>query len=102
MKAGCESSESEKRRDMLDRIILPGSVTSAMGLIHGLGVILVAIMTASLLGTEFGWGTLRLVLAKVTGRWQLLSAKLTLIALLVGAALAIIPATTAASSVIAT
>ena len=93
--------ERENRRDMLDRIILPGSVTNAVGLIHGLGVILVAIMTASLLGTEFGWGTLRLVLAKGTGRWQLLSAKLLLIALLVGAALAIIAATTAASSMIA-
>ena len=93
--------EIENRRDMLDRIILPGSVTNAVGLIHGLGVILVAILTASLLGTEFGWGTLRLVLAKGTGRWQLLSAKLMLIALLVGAALAIIAATTAASSIIA-
>ena len=86
---------------MLDRIILPGSVANAVGLIHGLGVILVAIMTASLLGTEFGWGTLRLVLARGTGRWQLLSAKLMLIVLLVGAALAIIAATTAASSMIA-
>lgn len=93
--------ERQRRRDMLDRIILPGSLANALGLIHGLGVVLVAIMTASLVGTEFGWGTLRLVLAKGTGRWQLLSAKLMLIALLVGAALAIIAATTAASSMIA-
>ena len=93
--------EREKRREMLDRIILPGSLTNAVGLIHGFGVVLVAIMTVSLLGTEFGWGTLRMVLAKGTGRWQLLSAKLMLIALLVGAALAIIAATTAASSMIA-
>ena len=92
--------EEADRRDMFDRIILPGSVSNAVALIHGIGVILVAIMTASLLGTEFGWGTLRLVLARGTGRWQLLSAKLILIALLVGAALAVIAATTAASSVI--
>ena len=57
---------------MFDRIILPGSVSNAVALIHGIGVILVAIMTASLLGTEFGWGALRLVFARGTGRWQLL------------------------------
>ena len=92
--------EREKRRDMLERIILPGSVANALIVVHGFSVILIAIMTASLLGTEFGWGTLRMVLAKGTGRWQLLSAKLVLLALLAGAALVIITAATAVSSVV--
>ena len=99
----CQRSLEEervKRRDMLDRVVLPGSVANALTVVHGFGVILIAIMTASLLGTEFGWGTLRMVLAKGTGRWQLLSAKLLLLALLAGAALVIIAAATAVSSVI--
>ena len=92
--------ERENRRDMLDRIILPGSVASGLTMTHGFGVILIAILTASMLGAEFALGTLRMVLAKGTGRWELLSAKLILVALLAGAALVIVAAATAISSVI--
>ena len=92
--------ERERRSGTLDRIILPGSLTHGLTLVHGFGVILVAIMTASMVGSEFGLGTLRMVLAKGTGRWQLLSAKLVLIALLAAAALAIIAVVTTIGSVI--
>ena len=90
--------EMGRRRDMLDRILLPGSVTNALALTSGFGVILIAIMTASLLGSEFGLGTLRAMLTRGSGRWQLLSAKFALMALLAGAALAIVAAATAVSS----
>ena len=93
--------ERERRRDTLDRVVLPGSLTHGLTLVHGFGVILIAIMTASMVGTEFGLGTLRMVLAKGTGRWQLLSAKLVLLALLAAAALAIVAVVTAISSVVA-
>ena len=90
--------EMERRRDMLDRIILPGSVAGTLSLTHGFGVLLVAILTASVVGAEFGWGTLQLVLARGVGRWQMLSAKLLLVALMAGAALAVVAVATAASS----
>ena len=101
----CQESldrEMQDRRDMLDRITLPGSVPNALDLTHGFGVILIAILTASMLGSEFGLGTLRMILAKGTGRWQLLSAKLVLMALLAGAALAIVAVATAISSLAVT
>ena len=92
--------EREERLDMLESITLPGSLIDALTLMHGMGVILLAIMAASLVGSEFGWGTMRMVLSRGTGRWQLLSAKLMLMALLAAAALAIVAAATAISSAI--
>ena len=40
------------------------------------------ILAASLTGTEYGWGTVRTVLTRGAGRWQLLASKLLLVALL--------------------
>ena len=39
------------------------------------GVILMMILAASIPGTEYGWGTLRTVLVRGVGRWQLLASK---------------------------
>ena len=100
---GCERSlerDREDRMDMLRRITLPGSLIKGLNLTDGLGVLLFATMAASMVGSEFGCGTLRLVLARGTERWQVLSSKLVLVALLAAAALVIIAATTAVSSAI--
>ena len=99
----CERSLERDRGDRMDvlrRITLPGSLINGLNLTHGLGVLLFATMAASMVGSEFGWGTLRLVLARGTGRWQVLSSKLVLVALFSAAVLAIIAATTAVSSAI--
>ena len=99
----CERSlerETEDRMDMLRRITLPGSLIRGLNLTHGLGVLLFAAMAASLVGSEFGWGTLRLVLARGTGRWHLLASKQALVALFAAAVLTIIAATTVVSSLI--
>ena len=45
------------------------------------GVILVMILAASVPGTEYGWGTLRSVLVRGVGRWQLLASKTLLVGL---------------------
>ena len=92
--------EQQQRREMLDRMVLPGSLTYELRTIHGFAVILIAVITASIVGTEFSWGTLRAVLSRGAGRWQLLSAKLLLAGLLAGAALAIISVALAGSSVV--
>jgi len=45
------------------------------------GVILMMILAASIPGTEYGWGTLRTVLVRGVGRWQLLASKTLVIGL---------------------
>lgn len=94
--------EQQQRTKLLDRIILPGSLVNSLTVVHGISVILVAILTASLIGSEFGWGTLRMVLSRGTGRWQILTAKLVLIALLAAAGLAIASLATAVGSLVMT
>jgi len=56
----------------------PGSVAIALSVAQGFGIILVAIMTASLVGSDYGWGTLRTVLVRGVGRWNYLATKLLL------------------------
>ena len=51
------------------------------------GIFLIMILAASLLGAEYGWGTLRTVLTRGTGRWPFLTSKLLLLALLGAGAL---------------
>lgn len=80
---------------------LPGSYSSALGIVQTLALILVAILTASAIGIDYGSGTLRSVLTKGTGRWPYLAAKLLTISLLVGAGLLITLLTVTASSVVA-
>ena len=67
----CERSLEEKReerRDLLRDSTLPGSLINGLNLAQRIGVILISIMAASLVGAEFGQGMLRVVLAKGTGR----------------------------------
>ena len=80
---------------------LPGSYSSALGIVQTLALILVAILTASAIGIDYGSGTLRSVLTKGTGRWPYLAAKLLTIALLTGAGLLITLLTVTVSSVVA-
>lgn len=80
---------------------LPGSISSALVLSQDIGVILIAILTASVLGTEYAWGTLRPILARGTGRWQYLTSKLALMALLALGAMIVVAVATTMSSLLA-
>ena len=55
---------------------LPGSLENAFNSIAGLGALLIIILTASAVGSEYGWGTLRQMLIKGTGRERYLTSKL--------------------------
>ena len=55
--------------------LLPGSVTLGLRSMFGLAIVLIVTLSASMMGTEYGWGTLRTALARGPGRWQLLVAK---------------------------
>jgi ABC-2 type transport system permease protein len=80
---------------------LPGSIPNALETVQTLGLILIAILTASAIGIDYGAGTLRSVLTQGTGRWPYLVAKLLTLALLAAAGLVIAVASVAASSTIA-
>ena len=58
---------------------LPDSITGAIGGFSAVGPLLIMVLAASIMGSEYGWGTLRNVLTRGTGRWQILSAKLLLL-----------------------
>jgi ABC-2 type transport system permease protein len=70
-------------QDDYDRFALPGSLSASFGIAQSIGLILIAIMTASAVGSDYGLGTLRTSLTRGTGRWQYLSAKFLM---LIGAA----------------
>ncbi len=94
-------NRSTQSSDAYSNFTLPGSIPNALGLVHGIGIFLIVILTASVLGTEYRWRTLRSILARGTGRWQYLASKVMLLALLVGAALLVVTALAAVSSLIA-
>jgi ABC-type transport system involved in multi-copper enzyme maturation permease subunit len=80
---------------------VPGSFSSSLSVVQTLALILMAILTASAIGIDYGSGTLRSVLTKGTGRWPYLTAKLLTLALLTGLGLIVTLGTVAISSVIA-
>ena len=75
---GSVSVSTDER--FLELFAFPTSLTNGLIVAHGFGGILLMILAASLMGSEYGWGTLRTVLTKGTGRWPLLTAKLLLLA----------------------
>ena len=66
---------AERRSSHREYFVLPGGLANSLGIAHSIGVLLVMILGASMIGVEYGYGTLRTTLARGVGRWQLLSAK---------------------------
>ena len=92
------AAERERHRELF---VLPGGLANSLGVAHHIGVFLVMILGASAMGVEYGWGTLRTVLARGVGRWQFLGAKWLSLILLSGAGLLIASLTVLVSSLIA-
>lgn len=75
-----EEGEVRARIDMLvDEFALPGSVGKALRWTELISVPLLAFFTVLVIGSEYGWGTLRSVLMRGTGRWRLLASKFAII-----------------------
>ena len=87
---------------LYDGFAMPGSIPSAMTTAQAFGLILLAILTASVIGTEYGLGTLRSVLVRGTGRWPYLAVKFLTLAVTAAVALLLVFGITALSSLIAT
>lgn len=93
--------QQERLEGRRNSFTLPESLSGALTAAQGIGVILMAILTASVIGTDFGWGTVRLVLVRGIGRWQYLAGKLAVLALVSVGALVVVTAATVVSSLIA-
>ena len=87
--SGTFGSETEQAVRGADgtHLLFPNSVVGGLLVAQVYGIVLIMILAASLLGTEYGWGTLRTVVTRGTGRWPLLTSKLLLLVLLGAAAL---------------
>ena len=75
---------------MFSLITSPGSIVFSLVLGQGLGLILVAILTSSVIGTEHSWGTVRPLLVKGVRRWHMLASKLAMVALAFAASLLVV------------
>jgi ABC-2 type transport system permease protein len=62
--------------DTLHQLQPSGISELGIGLVAGLGAVMLIIFAASHMGTEFGWGTLRTLLASGLSRTEFLTAKL--------------------------
>ena len=66
-----------------EQLVLPTSMEGVFSSIQGIGAFLVIILAASVVGTEYRWGTLRQTLSKGTGRPRFLGAKVLALAIAV-------------------
>ena len=85
-----------------ENFLLPNSLTTGLSITHGVAIILIMVLSSSVVGSEYGWGTLRTALTKGTGRWQFLASKALLVTILGFLLLLTVSVTIAISSVIAT
>ncbi|HEX9494494.1 MAG TPA: ABC transporter permease subunit [Candidatus Limnocylindria bacterium] len=95
------ATQPQRLQRAFDNLTLPGSIPLALGTLQSLGLILIAVLTASAIGIDYGAGTLRSVLVQGTGRWPYLAAKLITLAVLAFAGLLVATITVGMSSVIA-
>ncbi len=89
------------REAMRMALMFPNSIGFSLWLSQLLWVIVSIILAASAMGVEYGWGTLRMVLTKGTGRWQFFTGKILALALMAVAGLVIVAATVSIGSLIA-
>ena len=99
--SACSDHVSEDEK--IFAFVMPASILGNIVLMFmtGLPFLLIMILSASMLGSEYGWGTLRTILSRGVGRWQILSAKLVLCVLVAAGWLVVIALLNIVSSVIA-
>ena len=93
--------EARFRDNTRQTFVLPNSLSNGLAFAHTIGIILITILASSVLGTEYGWGTLRAVLTRGVNRWQFLGAKALSLLLMGAIGLIIVALTVAVSSLIA-
>ncbi|HEX6060509.1 MAG TPA: ABC transporter permease [Candidatus Limnocylindria bacterium] len=77
---GPQQTESQLRQQLLQ--LRPAAMMQfGLGIVGGVGAVVLIVLTASVFGSEFNWGTLRVILALGAGRERFLGAKYIAIAL---------------------
>lgn len=83
--------KGQTREDLYQVLVsattLPGSLPWILTLGQGFAAWLAIVLVGANIGPEFGWGTIRPLLVRGVGRWQLLVAKLGVFALAIGVGL---------------
>ena len=77
------------------------NIANGLGISSFFGPLVAVILTASVVGSEYGWGTLRPVLSRGAGRWQFLASKVSVVILATAAGLIILAIIGTVSSFIA-
>ena len=80
---------------------LPFSLNRTTGQLPMIFVIPIMILAATVIGVEYGLGTLRATLTRGTGRWQLLSAKFVMLMVAGGLGIIVIAALVGIASIVA-
>ncbi len=101
MSLACDAA-LQQHRALREALTLPGSLVVPWVLIQGFWVVLLMILSASTVGVEYGWGTLRMVLAKGVNRSAFMAAKFLTLAGMNIAGMLAVAASLAVSSLIAT
>ena len=74
----------EEGAELRDEVQIGAVTDFGLTLVSQLGIILVVILASSLIGTEFGWGTIRTLLPRAATRSSFLTAKLLALLLWIG------------------
>ena len=102
--AQCQQ-QAEQQETLLqqgyDGFTLPGSLLAAFGIASSIGLILLTVLTASAIGSDYGLGTMRPILARGTGRLPYLTGKFLMLLAAALGALGVVGAVTVLSSLIA-
>ena len=72
LRAQCQQRAAQRQSQlaaMYDDFTLPGSIVNTLGTVQTFGLMLLAILTASVIGIEYGLGTLRTALVRGTPLW---------------------------------
>jgi ABC-2 type transport system permease protein len=78
--SGPQQTEAELRQQLLQ--LRPAAMMQfGLGVVGGVGAVVLIVLSASVFGSEFNWGTLRVILALGAGRARFLGAKYVAIAL---------------------
>ena len=94
-------ADTSLREDLRKAFTIPHSIAGTFTGLVGFAPILIIILAASIMGTEYGWGTLRTALTRGTGRWQFLASKLILLLLTCAALFIVVAVFVAIASLIA-
>jgi ABC-type transport system involved in multi-copper enzyme maturation permease subunit len=74
-RTGDYATEAE-RQDQINSFLLPQVLGELPQVIGGLGSILIVMLAASMIGSEYGWGTVRVLVSSGVSRTRLMVAKL--------------------------